>query len=108
MSSRAYPPKTGAFRGTPKQMAVLKAIVRRNPDGSLLDIIQLIEQHGQGASRMAMRSTLGHLEAHGLIKKAGQEFRGKQKYGKPRRLFEATELGRRVVRPSNLPSAGGP
>ena len=105
MSSVSRPPSTGTFRGTPKQMAVLRSIVRRNPDGSLLDIVQLMEMHGNGASRMAMRQTLGYLEAHGLIRKAGQEFRGAQVSGKPRRLFEATDAGRAVVRPRNLPSA---
>ena len=93
------------FRGTPKMMAVLKTIVRRNPDGSLLDIVQLMAMHGNGASRMAMRSTLERLEFHGFIARTGQEFRDKQNQGKPRRLYEATDLGKKVVRPPNLPSA---
>ncbi|MGE8141863.1 hypothetical protein ACQKOE_07795 [Novosphingobium sp. NPDC080210] len=101
------PPATGNFRGTPKQMAVLRSIVRRNPDGSLLDIVQLMDMHGNGASRMAMRQTLGYLESHGLIRRAGQEFRGAQISGKPRRLFEATDMGRAIVRPRTLPSADG-
>lgn len=86
-------------------LAVLKTIVRRNTDGSLLDIVQLMAMHGNGASRMAMRSTLERLEHHDLIIRSGQEFRGNQITGKGRRLYEATDLGKKVVRPPNLPTA---
>ena len=91
---------------TPKQMAVLRSVVRRNPDGSFMDIYQLMELHGNGASRMSMRSTLGHLEAHGMIERGGMEQRAPSKrMGKGRRVLIATEKAIAFIRPRNLPSA---
>lgn len=77
---------------TEKQLAILRALVKRNPDGSLLDVYQLNEAIG-GNSRSAMIWSLRHLASHGLIEEAGRENRGRS-----RMTYAATSLGFALVR----------
>lgn len=98
---------TGYPKMTPKMLAVLKSIVRRNPDGTLMDVYQLVELHGQGASYQAMQFTLGHLARQGFIERSGFRVNPKNRSGgHPLRTLAATEAGINRVRPRHLPTEG--
>jgi len=77
---------------TEKQIAVLRALVRRNPDGSLLDVYQLLERV-PGATRSAMLCSLRHLCSHDLIEEAGRANRGRS-----RMTYAATAKGYALVK----------
>lgn len=86
---------------TSKQLGVLKALVRGNPDGSRLDVYQLIAAVAPGTTRGSMIVTLRHLFAHGLVQDDALVFRKNKKF----RTYSATDLGREMIRPGALPSA---
>lgn len=86
---------------TPKQVAILKALVKRNPDGSLLDIYQLIAAAAPGTTRGAMICSIRHLLAHGLMDEADLVVRDRKR----RRTYQVTPAGVSLVRPSSLPNA---
>ena len=99
----ALTPYTDKRRGvmmTAKQHAVLKALVKGNSDGSLLDVWQLIEATAPGTTRGAMICTLRHLVAHGLVREDELVIRRSRKV----RTLAATDAGRDLVRPAALPA----
>lgn len=87
------------FRATAHQMAVLRAIHRRNPDGTLLDIHQLKAAVGHTATKQAMSYTLAYLHEHGFVELAGT----RPTQGRPTWLYQLTDAGRAIIRPSALP-----
>ena len=95
-------PKKAAPELNEGQIAILRAVHRRNPDGSLLDIYQVMKAVKHTATRQAMSYRLGHLRAHGLIKDGGTERRSNPR---PVRLFEITEAGKALIRPMQLPGS---
>ncbi|SFJ51076.1 hypothetical protein SAMN03159338_1613 [Sphingomonas sp. NFR04] len=101
MALKPYAEKRRGLMMTSKQHAVLKALVKGNPDGSLLDVHQLIEATAPGTTRGAMICTLRHLVAHGLVREDGLVLRRSRKV----RTLAATDAGRDLVRPTALPSA---
>lgn len=106
MALTPYSDKRRGVMMTAKQFAVLKALVRGNPDGSLLDVWQLIEATAPGTTRGAMICTLRHLAAHGLVREDALVMRRSRKV----RTLAATDAGREIVRPGKLPagSSGKP
>lgn len=100
MALRPYGDKRRGVMMTPKQFAVLKALVKGNTDGSLLDVWQLIEATAPGTTRGAMICTLRHLFAHGLVREDELVMRRSRKV----RTLAATDAGREIVRPSKLPA----
>lgn len=86
---------------TDKQIRILKALVKRNPDGSALDVYQLIDQCAPGTARGGMMCSLRHLFTHGLITDGPKVIRNHR----ARRTFEITKLGADLIRPNNLPSS---
>ena len=99
---KSLPEKSRGCMLTPKQLSVLQAINRRNTDGSLLDVYQLMEVVGHTATRQAMMFTLGHLESHGLIEHAGSEVRRRQGSQRTMTLLQITEAGKQIIRPRSL------
>lgn len=99
MALKPYSDKRRGVMMTAKQLAVLKALVRCNPDGSLLDVHQLIERTAPGTTRGAMICTLRHLFAHGLVREDELVIRRSRKV----RTLAATDAGKALVRPANLP-----
>jgi len=89
------PPKTQPLRMTSKQVAVLKLLLKRNTDGSLLDILQIRDAVAPGTTRGATLCTMRHLAAHGLVEEQGREARR----GQAMRLYAITELGMKLIRP---------
>jgi hypothetical protein len=84
---------------TPKQILILKELIRRNPDGSALDVYQLIERCAPGTSRGSMICSLRHLAGHDLIAEAGKVLRG----GRRRMTYVASNAGVELMRPKTLP-----
>lgn len=80
---------------TPKQIAVLRALVKCNPDGSYLDVKQLIETCAPGQARGSMVCTIRHLYAHGLIREDELVTRR----GRRVRTYAATQTGINLIRP---------
>jgi hypothetical protein len=87
---------------TSKQVAILKALVKRNPDGTNLDVVELIERCAPGTTRGAMICSLRHLAMHKLVEEGDLMTRR----GRRVRTYQATKQGADLVRPSGLPSAG--
>jgi DNA-binding PadR family transcriptional regulator len=86
---------------TDKQVAILKALVKRNPDGTNLDVVELIERTAPGTTRGAMICSLRHLAMHGLVEEGDLMTRR----GRRVRTYQATQKGVTLVRPSGLPTA---
>lgn len=74
---------------TAKQIELLQIIKNANPDGTLVDLDQLIERTTYAPSKQSMQFSVRALIARGLIKKAGQEKRRERS----RILFEIEPLG---------------
>jgi DNA-binding PadR family transcriptional regulator len=87
---------------TAKQLAILKALVKRNVDGTNLDAVELIERCAPGTTRGAMICSLRHLAMHELV----EEGELMTRRGRRVRTYQATKKGADLVRPSGLPSAG--
>jgi len=86
---------------TSKQIRILKALVKRNTDGSALDVYQLIDCTAPGTTRGAMMCSLRHMFTHGLIEDGAKVIRN----SRSRRTFEVTKLGADMIRPENLPTS---
>lgn len=91
IDAKRLPPKM-----TPKQVEIMKALIRRNPDGSLLDVIQLIDIVTPGKTRGSMLCSLRHLAAHGLVREDKLVCRRKRSL----RTFCATTAGYVLFRPT--------
>ena len=89
---------------TAKQLAILKALVKRNPDGTNLDVVELIERCAPGTTRGAMICSLRHLAAHDLVEESDLLTRR----GRRVRTYQATKKGADLVRPGGLLTAGLP
>jgi Fe2+ or Zn2+ uptake regulation protein len=100
MSIAAYPKRRGCYV-TPKQLAILKALARRNPDGTPKDIYQLIDECAPGTVRGSMICSLRHLAGHGLIEEAGKMYRRKRMM----QTYVCTPAGLNLVRPAALPGS---
>lgn len=90
LDPKQLPPKM-----TDKQRQVLQALIRRNADGTLLDIQQLMQIAGGGSTRGAMLCTLRHLAAHKLVR----EDEIVTRRGRARRTYAATTAAYAIVRP---------
>lgn len=102
MSLMSLDPKKRAPMATPKQIAVLRALVKRNPDGSYLDVKELIAATSPGTARGSMICTLRHLHMHDLIREDELVTRR----GRRVRTYAATKKGMDLIRPSGGNSAG--
>ncbi len=60
---------------THKQQQVLLAIEAGNPDGSVVDLDQVIERVDYKPTKAAIQFTIRALIGHGLIEKAGADVR---------------------------------
>lgn len=60
---------------TPKQQEVLTLLDAGNPDGTHLDLDQLLERLSYRPTKAAVQFTVRSLVGHGLIFKQGQEVR---------------------------------
>lgn len=80
---------------SPKQIEILKALVRRNADGSLLDVHQLMEKITPNGARGSMICSLRHLATHALIEEGPLETRRKRRV----RTYVITKLGMTIIRP---------
>lgn len=84
---------------TVKQLAILKALLRGNADGSLLDIHQLIAEVAPNSTRGSMMSSLRHLNAHGLLTE-GEMVKRRNRWV---RTLTVTDKGRQIIRPQGTP-----
>lgn len=100
MSITPYPKRRGAYC-TPKQVEMLKALVKRNPDGTPLDVYQLIERCAPGTTRGSMICSLRHLAGHQLIEEAGKA----KRRNRMMMTYVATKAGTDIVRPAKLPGS---
>lgn len=101
MSLLPLDPKKRPPLVTGKQVAILKALVKRNPDGTYLDVKELIERCAPGTTRGAMICSLRHLHMHGLVREDGLVTRR----GRRVRTYAATQKGSDLIKPGGLPSA---
>lgn len=90
------PSKVARATFLPKQTAIMHALIKRNPDGSLLDVMQLIDAVAPGTSRGAMLCSLRHLAAHGLLREDALVTRRKRSL----RTYAATTAGYALFRPT--------
>lgn len=81
---------------TSKQVAILRALVKRNVDGSYLDVKELIERSAPGTTRGAMICSLRHLNMHGLVREDELVTRR----GRRVRTYAVTQKGLNLIRPN--------
>lgn len=74
---------------TLKQIELLNTIGRRNPDGSAVDLDQLIERLSYKPTKQSIQFSIRALIAHGLIQKDAPE----KRRGRTRTLISLTEKG---------------
>lgn len=98
MSIMQLPPKKRSPNVTKKQIAVLRLLVKRNPDGSYLDVQELLAGVNSGEARGTMLSTIRHLHAHGLVEEDEMVLRRSRRV----RTYRATQKGIDVIRPSAM------
>jgi hypothetical protein len=101
MSLMPLDPKKRPPQITSKQMAILKALVKRNTDGTNLCVVELIERTAPGTTRGAMICSLRHLAMHALVEEGDLMTRR----GRRVRTYQATQKGALLVRPATLPAA---
>lgn len=77
------------MRITKKQAEILKTIRRRNPDGSMIDLDQLIERLSWKPSKQSFQHSLRALVNNELVEKKGFELRRNAK----RRILNLTFKG---------------
>lgn len=85
---------------TKDQIALLIALYERNPDGSLLDLMQAQAALAK-PTKSALRQTLDQCIAKGLAVRSGYDVRETLHSGERRRvtLLDITELGKHYVKP---------
>ncbi|MCG5512847.1 hypothetical protein [Ectothiorhodospira shaposhnikovii] len=81
---------------TKKQRAILMVVNRGNPDGSFVDVDQIIERVPYPARKDAIKLSLRILEGHGCIRRLPLEKRRGQK----RRVIAPTPKGMQVTAPA--------
>lgn len=96
MSLLPLDPKKRPPLVTPKQIAILKALVKRNADGSYLDVKELIDRCAPGTTRGAMICSLRHMHMHGLVREDELVTRR----GRRVRTYAATQEGVNLIRPN--------
>lgn len=74
---------------TMRMFLIIEEVKKRNPDGSLLDLDQLIERVDYKVTKQAIQHTLRYMVEKGVIEKAGRESRR----GRSRILYKITKLG---------------
>lgn len=79
---------------TIRMLMILELIMARNPDGSLKDLDQLIEEVDYDVTKQAIQHTLRFLARKKMIEKAGLE----KRRGRLRRIYRATELSYKTLR----------
>lgn len=82
---------------TYRMIMILEVIMKRNPDGSMVDSDQIIERVDYEVTKPAIQFTLRRMVEHGVIEKSGNDTRR----GKKRVLYKATMLGREVLKKSS-------
>jgi len=95
VSLMPLPPKRRPPMLTTKQVAILRALVKRNADGSYLDVKELIERCAPGTTRGAMIYSLRHLHQHGLVREDDLVHRR----GRKVRTYAITQKGLNLIRP---------
>ena len=73
---------------------ILEVITKRNTDGSLIDLDQLIEEVDYEVTKESIQFTIRRMIDHGVIEKADSE----KRRGRRRVLFRTTELGHTTLK----------
>lgn len=79
---------------TIRMMMILELVMKRNEDGSLKDLDQLIEEVDYDVTKQAIQHTIRFLINKNMMEKAGLE----KRRGKSRVVYRATETAHRTLR----------
>lgn len=79
---------------TIRMMMILELVMKRNEDGSLKDLDQLIKEVDYDVTKQAIQHTIRFLINKGMMEKAGLQSRR----GKSRVVYRATDLAYRTLR----------
>ena len=72
-----------------RMIMILEVILKRNEDGTKVDLDQIIERVDYDVTKAAIQFTLRRMCEHGVIEKCGTEVRR----GRSRVVYRATKLG---------------
>lgn len=85
------------MRMTTKQIKLIQCLIQANPDGTPLDMDQLIDNlekdHHWETSKPSLQFSLRALIKEGVVEKIGMQ----KRRGRRRVLIQATDLGRRMM-----------
>ncbi|EGR3221737.1 hypothetical protein DC904_13645 [Vibrio parahaemolyticus] len=79
---------------TYRMIMILEVVLKRNTDGSLVDLDQIIERVDYEVTKPAIQFTLRRMVEHGVIEKFGME----KRRGKSRVIYRGTELGYQALK----------
>lgn len=79
---------------TDKQMMIMNAVMECNPDGSKLDLDQLIEKVPYNVTKEAIQFSIRYLIKKGLMIKLGRE----KRRGRSRIVYGATQEANHLLR----------
>ena len=77
-----------------RMLLILDVIYRRNSDGSLVDLDQLIERVSYDVTKQAIQHSLRAMLEKGVIEKAGRE----KRRDRSRMTYRVTKLGHDLIR----------
>lgn len=76
-----------------KQMELLDTIYKKNPDGSLVDLDQIITSQSYPTNKPSMQFIVRSMVGKKLIEKVGTEVREQRR----KVIFDTTELGKKYI-----------
>lgn len=82
---------------TIRMMMILELVMKRNEDGSLKDLDQLINEVDYDVTKQAIQHTIRFLIQKRMMSKAGTE----RRRGRRRVVYRATELAYKTLRHGN-------
>jgi len=77
---------------TVKQISILRAVVNRNDDGSLVDLDQLLDRIDYETTKASIQFSIRSMVKAGVIMKVAERRRGRQHV-----CYEPTGLGARIL-----------
>ena len=80
---------------TTKQLHILSTVIKGNPDGSFIDLDQLLERLPYETTKQSIQFSIRALIAKKLLMKHPRE----KRRGRSRVILSATDLGYRIMSP---------
>jgi len=85
------------------QIEILRLLLKRNPDGTLMDFLQL--RTVTGANRSSLRGRVDRLIDQGVVEYTGERRTHPGEGNRTSKILRITDHGVRLLRPQSLPGS---